>query len=158
MGSIDDRLEGLGLSLPEPMQPPPGVVFSFDLVRVEGPLAYVSGHGPVDGATTLAGGRVGDDIGVEDATAAARRVALATLVSLRSELGDLDQVSSWVRVLGMVSCTPDFDAMPAVINGFSDLINEVWGEQGRHARSAIGVAALPFGWPVEVESIVALRG
>lgn len=157
MGTIDERLEELGLSLPEPMQPPPGAVFEFERVRVQGSLAYVSGHGPVDGPTTLARGRVGADMGVEDAAAAARQVALASVASLREALGDLDRIQGWVKALGMISCTPDFDAMPAVINGFSKPINEIWEAAGRHARSAVGVAALPFGWPVEVESIVAIR-
>jgi enamine deaminase RidA (YjgF/YER057c/UK114 family) len=157
MPAIEDRLAELGIELPEPMQPPPGVTFSFDLVRVHAGLAHVSGHGPVDGAGTLARGRVGADMEVAEAAAAARSVALATIASLRQALGDLDRVDSWVRCFGMVSCAPDFGAMPAVINGFSETINEIWGEAGRHARSAIGVAALPFGWPVEVESVVALR-
>jgi enamine deaminase RidA (YjgF/YER057c/UK114 family) len=157
MAAIEDRLAELGIELPEPMQPPPGVTFSFDLVRVHDGLVHVSGHGPVDGAETLARGRVGADMEVAEAAAAARSVALATIASLRQALGDLDRIDSWVRCFGMVSCAPDFGAMPAVINGFSETINEIWGEAGRHARSAIGVAALPFGWPVEVESVVALR-
>jgi len=157
VGAIAERLEELGLSLPEPMQPPAGAVFRFERVRVHGGLAYVSGHGPVDGATTLSRGRVGAELGVEEAAAAARQVALSILASLCSSLGDLDRIESWVRAFGMVSCTPDFDALPAVVNGFSDPINEIWGERGRHARSAVGVAALPFGWPVEVESVVAIR-
>lgn len=157
MGAIDDRLAELGLELPAPLQPPPGASFRFERVRCHGGLAYVSGHGPVDGATTLVRGRVGDDIDPDAAAAAARLAALSALASLREELGDLDRVASWVRAFGMVSCTPDFDAMPAVVNGFSDLVVDLWGDPGRHARSAIGVAALPFGWPVEVEALVALR-
>lgn len=158
MSGIDERLTELGIELPEPMQPPPGAVFTFERVRLHGGLAHVSGHGPVDGARTLARGRVGDDLGIEEGAAAARLVALSTLASLRKALGDLDRVESWVRAFGMVSCAPDFESMPAVVNGFSATINEVWGERGRHARSAIGVAALPFGWPVEVECVVAIRG
>lgn len=156
MSGIDQRLADLGIELPEPMEPPPGAVFRFERVRLHGGLAYVSGHGPVDGATTLARGRVGEDVDGGAAAAAARLVALSTLASLRAELGDLDRVAGWIRAFGMVSCTPGFGAMPAVVNGFSDLINDVWGDAGRHARSAVGVAALPFGWPVEVESVVAL--
>jgi enamine deaminase RidA (YjgF/YER057c/UK114 family) len=157
MGSIDDRLASLGVELPEPMQPPPGAVFAFERVLVHGGLAHVSGHGPVDGAETLAKGRVGEDVGVEEAAAAARLVALSTLASLRDALRDLDRIESWVRAFGMVACDPGFESMPAVINGFSATINEIWGERGRHARSAIGVTALPFGWPVEVECVVAIR-
>jgi enamine deaminase RidA (YjgF/YER057c/UK114 family) len=157
MGTIDDRLAALGIELPEPMQPPPGAVFTFERVRIHDGLAHVSGHGPVDGAETLARGKVGAGVGVEEAAAAARLVALSILASLREALGDLDRVDSWVRALGMVSCDPGVESMPAVINGVSSTINEIWGERGRHARSAIGVAALPFGWPVEVECVVALR-
>ncbi|MBA2522649.1 MAG: RidA family protein [Solirubrobacterales bacterium] len=157
MSLVADRIEELGLTLPEPMQPPPGADFPFERVRIHAGLAYVSGHGPVDGTTTLTRGRVGDDVGTEEAAEAARQVALATLASLTEVLGDLDRIESWVRAFGMVCCTPDFDAMPAVINGYTGLINDVWGDAGRHSRSAIGVAALPFGWPVEVESVVAIR-
>lgn len=154
---MDARLRALGIVLPEPMLPPAGAAFRFERVRVHGGLAYVSGHGPVDGAATLASGRVGDDLSVDQAAAAARQVALSTLASLREALGDLDRVDCWIRAFGMVSCTSGFDAMPAVVNGFSDLVKDVWGDGGRHARSAIGVAALPFGWPVEVESVVAIK-
>lgn len=157
MATLADRLAELDLELPEPMQPPAGARFRFERVRVEGAFAYISGHGPVDGTRSLVRGRVGAEIDVEGATRAARLVALSTLASLQEELGNLERIASWVRAFGMVSCTPDFDAMPAVVNGFSDLINEIWGDAGRHSRSAIGVTALPFGWPVEIESIVALR-
>ena len=158
MAAIADRLSELGLELPDPMQPPAGARFRFERVRVHGGFAYVSGHGPVDGARTLARGRVGSELGVEEAAEAAGLVALSTLASLHEALGDLDRIDSWVRAFGMVSCSADFEAMPAVVNGFSDRISAIWGDAGRHARSAIGVAALPFGWPVEVESIVAVRG
>lgn len=158
MPAIDDRLTELGIELPEPFEPPAGVIFRFERVRVHGGLAYVSGHGPVDGDRTLASGRVGADVDVDDAAEAARRTALSILASLHAELGDLDRVESWVRALGMVNVAPGFNAMPAVINGFSATILEIWGaDAGAHARSAIGVAALPFDWPVEIEAVVALR-
>jgi enamine deaminase RidA (YjgF/YER057c/UK114 family) len=156
MSEIGDRLEELGLVLPEPMRAPRGVTFSFDLVRIHDGLAYISGHGPVDGERTLVSGKVGADVDVDQAAAAARSVGLAIIASLQRELGDLDRVESWVRAFGMVNCAPGFNAMPAVINGFSGLIAEVWGDRGRHARSAIGVAELPFDWPVEVEAVVAV--
>ena len=156
MGEISDRLDQLGLVLPEPMRAPAGVVFSFDLVRIHDGLAYVSGHGPVDGERTLASGRVDADLSVEQAAAAAQSVGLAILASLQQELGDLDRVESWIRAFGMVNCSPGFNAMPAIINGFSGLIADVWGGPGRHARSAIGVASLPFDWPVEIEAVVAV--
>ena len=85
---------------------------------------------------------------------AARLTALSVFASLDRELGDLDRVTRWVKVLGLVNCAPGFNAMPAVVNGFSDLVVQVWGDAGRHARSAIGVAELPFDIPVEVEAVV----
>ena len=157
MGEIDERLARLGHELPAPMRAPAGAVFRFDLVRVHEGHAYVSGHGPVDGDRTLLAGKVGADVNVEEAAGAARSVGLAMLASLRAELGDLDRIDGWVRAFGMVNCAPGFTGMPAVINGFSELIGEIWGERGAHARSAIGVAELPFDWPVEIEAVVSLR-
>jgi enamine deaminase RidA (YjgF/YER057c/UK114 family) len=157
MGRIDDRLAELGLRLPEPFAAPAGVEFKFDLVRVHANTAHVSGHGPVDGDRTLVAGKVGGDVSAEEAAQAARLTGLAIFASLRQELGDLDRVSRWVRALGLVNCAPGFSKTPAVVNGFSELVLEVWGDAGRHARSAIGVAELPFDWPVEVEAIVEIR-
>jgi enamine deaminase RidA (YjgF/YER057c/UK114 family) len=156
MGRIEDRLAELGLELPEPFAPPAGVEFKFDLVRVAGDVAYISGHGPVDGAETLVQGKVGAQVSVEEAAAAARLTGLAILASLRAELGDLERVRGWVKALGLVNCAPGFNQTPAVINGFSQLVLDVWGNDGRHARSAIGVAELPFDWPVEIEAVVAI--
>jgi enamine deaminase RidA (YjgF/YER057c/UK114 family) len=154
MGRIEERLAELGLELPRPFAAPPGVEFRFRLVRVSGGLAHVSGHGPTDGAETLRAGKVGSDLSADEGYEAARLTGLSILSSLRSELGDLDRVTGWVKALGLVNCAPGFNATPAVVNGFSDLVLELWGEKGRHARSAIGVAELPFDWPVEVEAIV----
>lgn len=156
MGVIENRLEALGLSLPAPPAPPPGVRLPFELVRVHGDVAYVSGHGPFDGDELLAVGRVGTDLTVEQAYDAARATGLSMLASLKQELGDLDRVTDWLKVLGFVNCGEGFNVTPAVINGFSDLILELWGDAGRHARSAIGSGELPFGMPVEVEAVVAL--
>lgn len=154
MGRIEDRLAELGLELPRPFAAPPGVEFKFDLVRVSGGLAHVSGHGPLDGSEVLVQGKVGEDLTVEQGYEAARLTALSVLAGLKDELGELDRVKRWVKLLGLVNCGPGFNKMPAVINGFSDLILELWGEDGHHARSAIGVAELPFDFPVEVEAIV----
>jgi enamine deaminase RidA (YjgF/YER057c/UK114 family) len=121
---------------------------------VSGGVGYVSGHLPVDGAEVLARGKVGDDLSVEQGYEAARLTALAILASLKQELGELDRVRGWVKALGLVNCAPGFSKTPAVINGFSELILELWGEAGRHARSAIGAAELPFDVPVEVEAVV----
>ena len=154
MGKIDDRIEELGLTLPRPFAPPPGVEFKFDLVRVHGGLAYVSGHLPVDGDRVLVQGKVDADVTVEEAYEAARLTGLSILASLNQELGDLDRVRGWVKALGLVNCTPGFSKTPAVVNGFSELILELWGDAGNHSRSAIGAAELPFDVPVEVEAIV----
>ena len=155
MGTIDDRLAELGLELPEPFAPPPGVEFRFDLVRVSGGLAYVSGHLPVNGSEVLVTGRVGGELDLDAGYEAARLTTLSILASLRRDLGDLDRVSGWVKALGLVQCAPGFDKPPAVINGFTDLVLELWGDPaGRHARSAIGAETLPFNVPVEVEAIV----
>ena len=154
MSRIEQRLGELGLALPAVFSAPPGVEFRFDLVRVSGDRAYVSGHGPLDGSEVLMRGKVGADVTPEEGYEAARLTALSIFASLERELGDLDRVTGWVKVLGMVNCAPGFSATPGVVNGFSDLVLELWGDAGRHARSAIGVAELPFDIPVEVEAIV----
>ena len=154
MATIRGRLSELGLSLPEVFAAPPGVRFKFDLVRVSGAHAYISGHGPLDGSRVLMRGKVGAEFTPEQGYEAARLTALSVLASLEHELGELDRVSRWVKLLGLVNCAPGFSGTPGVINGFSDLVLELWGEAGRHARSAIGVAELPFDIPVEVEAIV----
>ncbi len=155
MGRIDDRLSELGLELPAPFEPPPGLEFPFDLVKLSGGLGYISGHLPVDGSEVLVRGRVGAELELEQGYEAARLTGLSIFASLRAELGELDRVRGWVKALGLVQCAPGFDKPPAVINGFTDLVLEVWGPQdGRHARSAIGAAQLPFDAPVEVEAVV----
>jgi enamine deaminase RidA (YjgF/YER057c/UK114 family) len=156
MGAINARLGELGLRLPAPLAAPPGVRLPFELVRVHGDLAYVSGHGPSDGDRLLFTGRVGGELSVEQGYDAARATALSMLASLEQELGDLDRVTGWIKVLGFVNCAEGFNVTPAVLNGFSDLILELWGDAGRHARSAIGAGELPFGMPVEVEAVVAI--
>jgi enamine deaminase RidA (YjgF/YER057c/UK114 family) len=156
MSQIEERLAALGLALPEPFSAPPGLELPFEFVRVAGDVAYVSGHGPMDGSRLLVQGKVGAEVDLEQACAAARATALSMLASLKAELGDLDRVRGWLKALGLVNCAPGFNQTPAVINGFSDLILELWGEAGRHARSAIGVAELPFDMPVEIEAVVQL--
>ena len=156
MGVIGERLTELGLELPAPLAAPAGVELPFDLVRVHGGLAYVSGHGPFDGDRLLITGSVGAEVTIEQAYEAARATALSVLASLEQELGDLDRVTSWIKVLGFVKCAEGFNVTPAAINGFSDLILKLWGDAGRHSRSAIGAGELPFGMPVEVEAVVAI--
>ena len=152
--SIAERLEELNLTLPSPTVVPAGVRLPFKWVRVVGKNVYVSGHGPTapDGSVTGPFGKVGGNVTPEEAYEAARLTALGMLGNLQRELGDLERLT-WVRAFGMVNCAPGFVATPNVINGFSDLILNVFGqERGQHARSAIGVAELPFNIPVEIEA------
>lgn len=154
MGKISDRLAAAGLALPPPLEPPPGVVLPFSMVRVAGDRAVVSGHGPqaADGSIGGALGRVPDEVSVEQAYESARLTALSILGDLERALGDLDRITAWGRVFGMVWSAPDFHGQPAVINGFSDLVLDVFGAGvGAHARSAVGMASLPFRIPVEIE-------
>ena len=156
---IEARLEELGLTLPAATQPPPGIVLPFSSVRIVGDRALISGHGAQNADGTLAGpfGKVDADLSVEQGYAAARLTALSILGSLQRALGDLDRVAAWLRVFGMVNSSPGFRLQPAVINGFSDLIIELYGADGAHARSAVGMAELPFGLPVEIEAEVLIR-
>src|SRR5579864_1167459 len=154
---IEKKLEAMGLVLPEQLKAPAGVKLPFAFVRVQGNRAYIAGHGPQnpDGSVALPTGKVGAEVSEGQAYQAARLAALAILASLKRTLGDLDRVTAWLRVFGMVNSAPGFNRQPAVINGFSDLILELYGpEIGQHARSAVGMAELPFGIPVEIEAEV----
>jgi len=154
------RLQALGLTLPPPLQVPPGVQLPFRFVRVVGRRALIAGHGPQAADGTVAGplGKLGRELSVEQGYAAARLTALSILGSLQRELGDLDRIAAWTRVFGMVNSAPGFNRQPAVINGFSDLILELFGpEVGAHSRSAVGMAELPFDIPVEIEAEVELQ-
>ncbi|HEX2087558.1 MAG TPA: RidA family protein [Solirubrobacteraceae bacterium] len=153
MSVIGGRLAELGLRLPAPVVPPAGVQIPFEFVRVHAGVAYISGHGPFDGDRLLVTGRVGAEVSVEQAYDAARATALSMLASLKQALGDLDRVTGWLKALGFVACAEGFNVTPAAINGFSELILSLWGDAGRHARSAIGAGELPFGMPVEVEAV-----
>lgn len=162
---IERKLAGLELVLPEPMRLPDTsmapITLPFPWVRVGRGRAFVSGHGPLLPDGRLAGpfGKVGEQVTPEQAYGAARLTALAALASLRRELGDLDRVTAWLRVFGMVNTAPGFTGTAAVINGFSDLVLELWGPQaGLHARSAVGVAELPYSIPVEIEAEVEIDG
>jgi enamine deaminase RidA (YjgF/YER057c/UK114 family) len=158
---IEARLEELGLTLPQQLEAPPGLHLPFSWVRVRGDRAYVSGHAAMNPDGSLAGpfGQVGAEISVEQGYEAARLTALAVLGSLKRALGDLDRVTAWLRVFGMINSAPGFAQQPNVINGFSDLILEVYGpEAGDHARSAVGMAGLPLGLAVEIEAEVEIRG
>jgi enamine deaminase RidA (YjgF/YER057c/UK114 family) len=150
---IEDKLEAMGLSLPAPLVPPG----TFKLVKVHGGLAYVAGHGPFDGTTPLVQGLVGRDLTLDQGYDAAQLTALSMLASLKRELGDLDRVTDWIRVVGYVHCEPGFAQNAKVVNGFSDLIVELWGDAGRHARSAPGQGPSPLNVPIIVDAIVAVE-
>lgn len=157
MAAIEARLAALGLVLPPPAQAPPGVRLPFQFVRLDGDRALISGHAPQDpdGAFAKPFGKLGRDLTVEQGYAAARLAGLAILGSLQRALSDLDRIAAWGRVFGMVNSAPEFNQQPSVINGFSDLILELFGpEVGAHSRSAVGMAGLPFDIPVEIEGEV----
>lgn len=157
MRIVDDRLAELGIELPPAVVTPPGVELPFAFVNVVGQRAIVSGHGPQGADGKLAGpfGKVGSDLTVGQAYESARLVGLSILGSLERELGSLDAIVGWVKVLGMINAGPGFADHPAVLNGFSDLILELFGpERGRHARSAVGMGSLPWNIPVEIEAEV----
>ncbi len=152
MSRIERRLEELGLALPEPMKPPG----NFELVKLHDGIAYIAGHPPIDGMTVLVEGIVGRDLTLEQGYEAARLTALSMLASLKQELGDLDRVQEWLRADGYIQTAPGFAQNAAVLNGFSDLIVELWGEAGRHARSAPGQGPSPLNAPIIVNAIVAV--
>jgi enamine deaminase RidA (YjgF/YER057c/UK114 family) len=150
MPTPEERLQQLGVSLPTPAAP---VAAYVPCVRT-GNLVYVSGQVPLVGGEPSHLGHLGDDVGVEDGRAAARNCAVNVLAALKAELGELSRVKRVVKVTGFVASAPGFTEMPQVVNAASELFGEAFGDAGRHARAAVGVAALPLGVPVEVEAIV----
>ena len=154
-GKVDARIDELGLVLPAPLQIPPGLDVPLVMVKIVGTRVIVSGHGPQeeDGSIAQPLGQVGSDLTVEQGTEAARKTALAMVGTLQRELGDLDRIKIWVKVLGMVNSAPGFNQQVSVINGFSNTIIDIFGREcGMAARSAVGMAHLPFSIPVEVEA------
>ena len=150
MSAPSERLAALGVALP----PVPAPVAAYvPAVRV-GDLIYTSGQLPLEGGQLLATGQVGSRVSVEDAARCARAAALNGLAAVAEVAGSLDAVTQIVKVVVYVSCAPDFAGHPTVGNGASELLGEVFGEAGRHARSAVGVASLPLDAPVEIELIV----
>lgn len=155
MGQIEQRIRAAGLKLPPPPRPPSGGVFPFAMVRRQGSRLLVSGHGPQLASGDFVRGCVAGDLSVEEGYRAARLVTLSILASIKRELDQLDRVRRWVKAFGMVNASAGFADHPSIINGFSELIIELWGEaRGQHARSAVGVAQLPFNIPVEIEAEV----
>jgi len=152
--SAEQRLKELALELPPPPKP---VAVYVPAVRV-GNLLFASGHGPARPDGSMIKGKVGGDLTLEQGYAAARQVGLNMLATIRATVGSLDEVVRVVKVLGMVNCVPTFTDQPKVVNGFSDLMVQVWGERnGKAARSAVGMGSLPSNIPVEVEAIFELR-
>jgi enamine deaminase RidA (YjgF/YER057c/UK114 family) len=150
---LDARLTDLGIELPVPRSP----AGNYVAARRAGDVLYLSGAGPVRPDGSLVTGKVGDGgLDLETAREAARLTGLQLLGTLRQELGDLDRVRAVVKLFGMVNCAPGFNRTPAVIDGCSDLFVEVLGERGRAARSAVGMAELPFDIAVEIEAVVQL--
>ncbi len=153
--SPDQRVKELGLALAAPLAIPPGIEAPLAMVVVRGNRCLVSGHGPQnpDGSINEKLGQVGGELTQEEGIASAELVALAMLGTLQRELGSLDRINQWVRVFGMVNSAPGFTGQTPVINGFSKIILDVFGrERGLASRCAVGMAALPFGIPVEVEA------
>ena len=158
--SADQKVRELGLVLPPPLQLPPGVAVPLVMVKVIDKRVIVSGHGPQndDGSIAEPLGQVGGDVTLEEGVEAAKRVALTMMGTLQQELVSLDEIKSWVKVFGMVNSAPGFTGQTPVINGFSQTIVEVFGEEvGLAARSAVGMAGLPFNIPVEVEAELELK-
>jgi hypothetical protein len=157
---IEQRLADLGLQLPEAATAPPGFKFSFAWVRLAGSRAFVSGHAALarDGTPIGPFGKVPSEVSLEAAQRSARAAALAILGSLQRALGDLDRVTAWLMVYGMVNADPGYPQTTNVINGFSDLILELYGrEAGEHARMAVGMAALPLNACVTIAAEVAIK-
>jgi len=157
MTTPEGRLEELGLQLPQPTKLPQGLELPFEFVNIRGERALFSGHpkSAMDGSIAGPFGVVGSEITTDQGYAEAREVALSVLANLKAELGELSRIVGWVRVFGMVTSAPDYSDQHVVINGFSDLIIDVFGHDvGRHARSAIGVSGLPMGFAMEIEGEV----
>ncbi len=150
---IEKRLEELGIELPPPATP----VANYVTTVQTGNLVFTSGHGPGTGEGKIYKSQLGTDASVEEGYASARQVALGLISTLKHALGDLDRIKRVVKVVGFINSSADFTDQPAVLNGASDLFVEVFGDKGKHARSAVGMVQLPGGIPVEIEMIVEIE-
>jgi len=148
--SAEQKLKELGLMLPQPPKP----VANYVPAVKTGNLLFISGHGPYDDGNTKISGKVGRELTMEEGYQAARNVTLNCLATVKAAVGDLDKVKRVVKLLGMVNCTDDFKDQPKVINGCSDLLVAIFEDAGKHARSAVGMQALPNQIPVEIEMIL----
>jgi len=149
----EEKLQQMGITLPVPSKP---VATYVNAVRT-GNLVYLSGKGPTNPDGTNITGKVGKDLSIQQGYEAAKSTGINLLAALKAEIGSLNKVKRIVKVLGMVNCPADFTEQPQVINGFSDFMVEVFGEKGKHARSAVGMNALPKNIAVEIEMIVEIE-
>ena len=150
---IENRLEEIGIELPPPVKPMANYVTTVQT----GNLVFTSGHGPVSMSGELEKGQLGTDMTIEEGYQSARLVGLGLISTLKDTLGDLDRIKQVIKIVGFVNSTPDFLDHPKIVNGVSDLFVEVFGDKGKHARSAVGMVQLPGGIPVEVEVIVEIE-
>jgi enamine deaminase RidA (YjgF/YER057c/UK114 family) len=160
-GKIEQKLREKGLELPAPMQVPPGLILPFSWCKVIGNRVTLSGHLPLssDGSLWPVTGKVGKDVDIEQAYAAAQQATLGMLATLQRELGSLDRIDNWVKIFGMVNTATGFHQTAPVINGCSDLLIDLFGDRiGSHTRSAVGFAELPFNCPVEIEGELTIAG
>jgi enamine deaminase RidA (YjgF/YER057c/UK114 family) len=151
--TIEQRLKELNITLPRVGSP----LGNYVHARRAGNLLYLSGKGPENADGTMPRGKLGAGVSIDEGYRHVRQIGLVLIAAIKDELGDLDRVEGIVKVLGMVNAAPDFADHPKVVNGCSDLFVEVFGEAGRHARSAVGMSSLPAGIPVEIEVIVAVK-
>lgn len=149
----EEKLKALGITLFTPAKPTANYVKAVQT----GNLVFLAGHGPSKSDGSYIKGKLGKDLTIEEGYAASRQAAIALLSSLKAEIGDLNRVKRIIKVKGMVNCTADFYDQPKVINGCSDLLVEIFGEQGKHARAAVGMVSLPSNIAVEIEMIVELK-
>ena len=155
---VEKKIKEMGYSLPNPATPVANYVSTVSFSETKNTrLVYVSGTGPKTTTGEYIKGRLGETLGVDEGYEAARITAINILASLKKEIGDLNKIKRFVKVIGMVNSSPDFVKQPAVINGFSDFIVDVFGERGKHARSAVGMVSLPSGIAVEIEVVVEVK-
>lgn len=153
MSKVEERIRELGFELPNAPKP----VASYVPITRTGNLLFISGQEATQNGKAVMTGHIGAELSIQDGYKAAQICAVNALSVLRDEIGDLDKVNKIVKVLGFINSAPGFDKQPLVLNGFSDFIENVYGEKGKHARSAISSNELPFGTPVEVEMIVEIK-
>lgn len=150
MSKVEEKLRHMGYELPAPLTPLANYIPAYRT----GNLVFLSGSGPIRADGSILTGKVGADLSIEDGYEASRLCALNLLAHLKKNIGDLDKVKHIVKLLGMVNATPEFTRQPDIINGCSDMLVELFGDRGRHARSAIGMVSLPHNYAVEIEMIV----